>query len=83
MLEGIRSYRPGVTKYFIGMRGRHDYWTWFDGTSLNESLWVSGHPTRDVDNLGCAYLSAGLSIIKNGACKSHRYPLCQKRSGKL
>ncbi|RMX61050.1 hypothetical protein pdam_00007561, partial [Pocillopora damicornis] len=62
------------------MRGHYDDWMWFDGTSLNESLWVSGYPTRDVDNLGCAYLSAGLSKIKNGVCKSHRYPLCQKRS---
>ena len=83
VLEGFRSQRPSLYNYFIGMRGQYDDWMWFDGTSLNESLWVSGYPTRDVDNLGCAYLSAGLSKIKNGVCKSHRYPLCQKRSGKL
>ena len=83
VLEGIRSYRSSHNNYFIGMRGQYDDWTWFDGTSLNDSLWMSGHPTRDVDDLACAYLPAGLSRIKNGACKSHRYPLCQKRLGKL
>ncbi|PFX15365.1 G-protein coupled receptor GRL101 [Stylophora pistillata] len=80
MLEGFRAYRWDINNYFIGMRGQYDDWTWIDGTPLNESLWVSGYPNRDDNSLGCAYLSADSSRIKNSACKSHKYPLCQKKS---